>query len=132
MTSYTWSKNFLRSNEVPLTIVEVMMKEMVHNDYSLSGMKKPCWLVFKDKDTNDFCCIGKVDIEHQKLSDVMNFEGKKTVIRSYKDWNEIMVKYLTNEEVSDLERKCAEKILASNTGDKEWCQLRKYWKSLKQ
>ena len=59
MTSYTWSKNFLRSNEVPLTIVEVMMKEMVHNDYSLSGMKKPCWLVFKDKDTNDLLRIGR-------------------------------------------------------------------------
>ena len=108
------------------------MKEIVHSDYNIETIKKPCWLVFKHTDTNDFCCIGKVDIEHQKLSDVMNFENNKSVIRSYKDWNEIMIKYIEGDNVSNLERRCAESILQSNEGDAEWCQLRKYWKSLKQ
>ena len=72
MTSYTWKKSFLRNNELPLKVVEVIMKEIVHSDYNIQTIKKPCWLVFKHTDTNDFCCIGKVDIEHQKLSDVMN------------------------------------------------------------
>ena len=107
------------------------MKEIVHSDYNINNIKKPCWLVFKHTETNDFCCIGKIDIEHQKLSDVMNFENSKSVIRSYRDWNEIMIKYIENDNVSNLEKQCAEQILATEEGDAEWRQLRKYWKSLK-
>ena len=131
MSTYTWRKNFLRNNDLPLRVVDVFMKEVVHNDYDIQRLNKPCWLVFRHTETNDFCCIGKVDIEHQKLSDVLNFENTKSMIRSYRDWNEIMVKYASGEEVSNLEKKCAEKILASDDGDCEWRQLKKYWKSLK-
>mgnify|MGYP001383464628 CR=1 FL=1 len=72
------------------------MKELVHGGFNIQSIKKPCWLVFKHTGTNDFCCIGKVDLEHQKLSDVINFENNKTVIRSYRDWNEIMTNYIEN------------------------------------
>ena len=132
MSVYSWKKTFLRNNTLPLTVVDVFMKEMVHSDYNIEQIKKPCWLVFRHTETSDFCCIGKVDIEHQTLADVLNFETKKSIIRSYRDWNEITVKYAMNEEISNLEKQCAERILASTDGDKEWCQLRKYWKSLKQ
>ena len=132
MTAYTWKKTFLRNNDLELKIEEVCMKELVHGGFNIQSIKKPCWLVFKHTGTNDFCCIGKVDLEHQKLSDVINFENNKTVIRSYRDWNEIMTNYIENVNCSALEKKCAEKILASTEGDPEWCQLRKYWNSLKQ
>lgn len=132
MSIYTWKKDFLRNQNLPLKLVDVFMKEIVHSDYSIDHLKKPCWLVFRHTETNDFCCIGKVDIEHQTLSDVLHFESKKSIIRSYRDWNEIMVKYARNEDISTLEKQCVEKILASDDGDQEWCQLRKYWKSLKQ
>lgn len=132
MSIYTWKKTFLQNKSLRLEVVDVFMKEIVHSDYSIDHLKKPCWLVFRHTETNDFCCIGKVDIEHQKLSDVLYFESTKSIIRSYRDWNEIMVKYAQNEDISTLEKQCVKKILASSDGDQEWCQLRKYWKSLKQ
>lgn len=128
MAPFQWKKKFLRGS-APLHVVNVVMKEVVTPNYDVSRLKKPCWLVFRHTETGDYCCVGQIEKGQTTLS---NEAQERTLVRSYSDWNEIMVRYASDEPLSKTERACAEKILDSEEGDKEWQQLRKYWKCLKE
>lgn len=130
MAPFQWKKKFLRGS-APLHVVNVVMKEVVTQHYDVSRIKKPCWLVFRHTETGDYCCVGLVQKGQKTLSNTVQKE-ERSLIRSYSDWNEIMVRYASDEPLSKTERACAEKILDSKEGDKEWQQLRKYWKCLKE
>ncbi|MAD25916.1 MAG: hypothetical protein CMO44_17275 [Verrucomicrobiales bacterium] len=131
MSNFKWKKTFLKGHGT-LKIIPVIMKEFVHLDYDITGLKTPCWLVFQHKETKDFCCIGEIKEGQKTLKDVVG-KSQKTIIRSYIEWDEIVTKYLCKEELSPIEVLCAEEILETNeTGDLEWEHLKRYWKSMKE
>jgi hypothetical protein len=132
MSVFIWKKSYTKKENT--LIINVLLKEFVSVNYDISNIKKPCWLVFRHLETNDFCCVGHVESKFKTIADTIPKEATRTLVRSYKDWDEIVNRYINGEELSTIEKKCANKILSSpvDKDDKEWRHLQKYWNNLKE
>lgn len=109
------------------------MKECLTVQYNIRSFPGRS-LVFRHIETNDYCSVGEVKVGMQVVGDLLPKETK-TLVRTYKEWDEIVVRYLAGDELSNIESECAKAILskrADETEGKEWYHLQKYWNNLKE
>ena len=134
MNSFKWTKvKPDKKYKYPLKIVNIMMKELLHPHYNLNNIKKPCFLVFRHIETDNYCHVGEVKSNDTILNDVVKCCQEKSIVRTFSDWNTIILKYIHKEQLSNIEQKCAKHILQmeiQENDDIEWKQLKKYWNSL--
>ena len=131
MSVFKWKKAYTRKKNT--NIINVLMKECLTVNYDISAIK-PCWLVFRHLETNDYCSVGQVKEGMLVVGDLLPKETK-TLVRTYKEWDEIVARYLDGDDLSKIEIECAKEILkteADATEDKEWCHLKRYWNNLKE
>ena len=134
MSTFEWTKAEPNDKyKYPLKIVNVLMKELLHPHYNIEDLKKPCWLVFRHNQTREYCYIGAVHENDVILNDILKFYQEKNIVRTYNDWNNIILKYIEKEPLSNIETKCAKHILEMEINEDDdlgWKQLKKYWNSL--
>ena len=132
MSVFKWKKAYTRKKNT--SIINVLMKECLTVNYDISSIR-PCWLVFRHLETNDYCSVGQVKEGMVVVGDLLPKETK-TLVRTYKEWDESVARYLDGDDLSKIEIACAKEILKTEAGateeDKEWCHLKRYWNNLKE
>ena len=98
MNSFKWTKvKPDKKYKYPLKIVNIVMKELLHPHYNLNEIKKPCLLVFRHIETSDYCYIGEVQKSDIILNDVLKCCQEKSIVRTFSDWNTMVLKYIQKE-----------------------------------
>lgn len=132
MSVFKWKRSYVRKQNTVL--IDILIKECLTVEYDITSLEKPCWLVFRHIETKSYCCLGHVPEGAVSVGDLLPKETK-TLVRSYQEWDEIIVRYIDGEELSYIEQECAKKILNNpleKGDDLEWYHLRKYWNNLKE